>query len=109
MRKGVAYLFRYQQVSFQANSRYLEALAVVHDPNESQTRSGRRHDHCLRGFTNRDIRQRLASTPHLQKCGQDPKKAMLRSAESSDASLLIIGSLRSRAHAAGASPFMADA
>jgi len=32
-------------------------------------------DHCLRGFTNRDIRQRLVWTPHLQKCGQDPKKA----------------------------------
>jgi hypothetical protein len=32
MRKGVAYLFRYQEVSRQANSRYLEALAVVDDP-----------------------------------------------------------------------------
>jgi hypothetical protein len=32
MRKGVAYLFRYQEVSQQANSRYLEALAVVDDP-----------------------------------------------------------------------------
>src|SRR5947208_3120490 len=28
MRKGVAYLFRYQQVSFQANSRYLEAEQI---------------------------------------------------------------------------------
>ena len=36
MRKGVAYLFRYQQVSFQANSRYLEALAVVHDPTKAK-------------------------------------------------------------------------
>jgi len=32
MRKGVAYLFRYQEVSRQANYRYLEALAVVEDP-----------------------------------------------------------------------------
>src|SRR5207253_2129666 len=36
MRKGVAYLFRYQQVSFQANSRYLEALAVVDDPTKAK-------------------------------------------------------------------------
>jgi hypothetical protein len=32
MRKGVAYLFRYQEVSRQANYRYLDALAVVDDP-----------------------------------------------------------------------------
>ncbi len=32
MRKGVAYLFRYQEVSRQANHRYLEALALVEDP-----------------------------------------------------------------------------
>ena len=32
MRKGVAYLFRYRDVSRQANHRYLEALAVVDDP-----------------------------------------------------------------------------
>jgi len=32
MRTGVAYLFRYREVSLQANGRYLEALAVVdHD------------------------------------------------------------------------------
>jgi hypothetical protein len=36
MRKGVGYLFRYQQVSFQANSRYLEALAVVQDPTKAK-------------------------------------------------------------------------
>jgi hypothetical protein len=99
MRKGVGYLFRYQQVSFQANSRYLEALAIVDDPTDTQrdldrmtTRkkdaAGRgcaalnplaRRDvelfqsimdgnHCLRGFSNRDIRQQLAATPHLQQC-----------------------------------------
>jgi hypothetical protein len=32
MRKGVAYLFRYRDVSRQANCRYLDALAVVDDP-----------------------------------------------------------------------------
>jgi len=32
-------------------------------------------DHCLRGFTNKDIRARLASTPHLRKCGNEPQKA----------------------------------
>jgi hypothetical protein len=32
MRKGVAYLFRYRDVSHSANSRYLDALAVVADP-----------------------------------------------------------------------------
>jgi hypothetical protein len=32
MRKGVGYLFRYKEVSRQANCRYLEALAVVDDP-----------------------------------------------------------------------------
>jgi hypothetical protein len=32
MRKGVAYLFRYREVSRQANYRYLDALAVVDDP-----------------------------------------------------------------------------
>ena len=32
MRKGVAYLFRYRDISRQANYRYLDALAVVDDP-----------------------------------------------------------------------------
>ena len=31
-------------------------------------------EHCLRGFTNRDIRARLASTVHLRACGHDPRK-----------------------------------
>ena len=106
MRKGVAYLFRYQQVSFQANSRYLEALAAVDDPTKAkrdldrmttrkQDTAGRGcsgfnplarrdaelfqsvmdGDHCLRGFANKDIRARLASTPHLRKCGNEAKKA----------------------------------
>ena len=32
MRKGVAYLYRYREVSRSANARYLDALAVVSDP-----------------------------------------------------------------------------
>jgi hypothetical protein len=105
MRKGVAYLFRYREVSMLANARYLNALAVVDDPTEAKrdldrvtTRrkdtAGRscrgfnplaRHDaelfrvvmdgeHCLRGFTNRDIRTKLQSTPHLKACAGDTKK-----------------------------------
>jgi len=105
MRKGVAYLFRYQQVSLHANSRYLEALAVVDDPTKAKRDLDRmtslkrdalgrgcpgfnplaRGDaelfesimdgaHCLRGFSNRDIRQRLVSTAHLRRCAT-PKKA----------------------------------
>jgi len=106
MRKGVAWLFRYREVSLRANSRYLDALAVVDDPTNAKrdldritTRkkdaAGRgcsafnplaHHDvelfravmdgeHCLRGFTNRDIRSKLQSTQHLRSIGQDRKKA----------------------------------
>ncbi len=32
LRKGVAYLFRYRDISHSANSRYLDALSVVSDP-----------------------------------------------------------------------------
>ena len=32
LRKGVAYLFRYREISLQANVRYLDALAAVDDP-----------------------------------------------------------------------------
>ena len=32
-------------------------------------------NHCLRGFSNRDIRQQLAWTPHLRQCGSNPKRA----------------------------------
>jgi len=90
MRKGVANLFRYRDVSMTANSRYLEALAVVDDPTPAfreldkiterkRTRDGKSvrafnplareerqvfaalssGEHHVRGFTNRDIRQRL--------------------------------------------------
>src|SRR5437867_10343935 len=109
MRKGVAYPFRYQQVSFPANSRYLEALAVVDDPTKAKhdldrvtTRKkdtagrgcsgfnplARRDtelfqnvmdgDHCIRGFNNRDIRGRLASTSHLRKYGKDSSNPLHR-------------------------------
>ena len=105
MRKGVAYLFRYREVSLQANSRYLDALALVDDPTEAKRNLDRvttpkkdaagrgcsgfnplaRRDtelfqsvmageHCLRGFSNRDIRARLAATAYLRTCGKDPKK-----------------------------------
>ena|SRR2546428_8985378 len=35
MRKGVAYLFRYREVSWAANGRYLDALAEVDDPTDA--------------------------------------------------------------------------
>ena len=105
MRKGVAYLFRYREVSLLANSRYLDALALVSDPTEAKRNLDRvttpkkdaagrgcsgfnplaRRDaelfqsvmageHCLRGFNNRDIRNRLRSTSQMQTCNKDPKK-----------------------------------
>jgi len=105
MRKGVAYLFRYREVSLQANGRYLDALAAVDNPTEAkralqrvttpkQDAAGRRcagfnplartdvvlfqsvmdGEHCLKGFTNRDIRARLQTTPHLRACGHDHRK-----------------------------------
>jgi hypothetical protein len=106
LRKGVAWLFRYREVALKANSRYLDALAVVDDPTDAKRdldriTTGKKdaagrgcsgfnplsHDdtelfqaimdgeHCLRGFTNREIRTRLQSTQHLRSCGQDQKKA----------------------------------
>lgn len=36
LRKGVAYLFRYREVSLQANARYLDALAAVDDPTKGK-------------------------------------------------------------------------
>jgi hypothetical protein len=35
MRKGVAYMFRYREVSLAANGRYLDALAQVDDPTDA--------------------------------------------------------------------------
>ena len=32
-------------------------------------------EHCLHGFSNRDIRARLTSTQFLRSCAVDPKKA----------------------------------
>ena len=32
-------------------------------------------EHCLRGFTNRDIRSQLTKTRCLRSCADDPKKA----------------------------------
>jgi hypothetical protein len=94
MRKGIAFLFRYQQVSAQSNARYLDALACVDDPTpairelDALTRAATTHngrkvrpfnplcredrtlfevllagEHALHGFTNRDLRAKLARTP----------------------------------------------
>ena len=38
-------------------------------------------EHCLRGFTNRDVRTQLASTAHLRACGHDPQSKAPKSAE----------------------------
>jgi hypothetical protein len=97
MRKGVAYLFRYREVSLAANSRYLDALAEVDDPTDAiqtldrittrkqvaRKRSVKafnpvaREDHqlfqvllngqhCVRGFSNPDIRGKLHDAAFLQ-------------------------------------------
>jgi hypothetical protein len=91
LRKGVAFLSRYQRICGHCNARYLEALAQVDDPTpalraldalstRAPTPNGRserafnpvaRHDrtlfavlmsgeHLVRGFTNREVRQKLA-------------------------------------------------
>jgi hypothetical protein len=105
MRKGVAFLFRYRDVSMSANSRYLDALAVVSDPTvrvseldrvtrRKQAQSGRtarafnplardevqlfqavlNGADTLRGFTNKDVRERLLPTPHLAALRGDGKR-----------------------------------
>jgi hypothetical protein len=91
--KGVAWLWRYAEVSRSANGRYLDALAVVDDDSEARrlleraTRPAKLHgkrkralqplsaadqqvflavlrgEHRLQGFRNRDIAQRLYSQP----------------------------------------------
>jgi hypothetical protein len=97
MRKGVAYLFRYRDVSLAANSRYLAALAEVDDPTDAIRTLDRittrkqlapkrtvkafnpvaREDHqlfqvlmsgehCIRGFSNPDIRAKLQDSPFLK-------------------------------------------
>jgi len=76
MRKGVANLYRYAEVSRAANRRYLHALA---QPVRHQDRSYRgfnpacrddvrlfaavmRGEHLLKGFSNRDVRRHLCPT-----------------------------------------------
>ncbi len=106
LRKGVAYLFRYREVSLPANARYLDAMAAVDDPSNSKQElqrptttkkdaagrscpgfnplaQGRRTllmngEHSLRGFTNRGIRSQLTTTRWLRSCADDPKKASAR-------------------------------
>jgi len=46
-------------------------------------------DHCLRGFSNRDIRQRPALTPHLRSAPRTPKKPASKSPASFAASALM--------------------
>ena len=105
MLKGVTYLFRYRDVSRSANSRYLDALAVVTDPTtkvrelERITRRKRKStwrsakainpmatddvqlftavmngDHCVRGFTNADVRELLTSSVHFKGIRQDERR-----------------------------------
>ena len=96
MRKGVANLFRYHEVSLAANHRYLQGLAAVEDPTAALadlqqigrpvTRQGRRAralnplaredveliravargEFHLNGFRNADIRCRLFASPRDQ-------------------------------------------
>ena len=97
MRKGVAYMFRYREVSLAANGRYLDALAEVDDPTDAIQALDRittrkqvapkrtvkafnpvaREDHqlfqallngqhCVRGFSNPDIRDKLRDSPFLK-------------------------------------------
>jgi hypothetical protein len=93
LRKGVGWLWRYAQVSQAANSRYLQALAVVDDPappaqllarvTRPVTYRGRRRralqplspqdlelfravlrgEHGLRGFRNQDVARQLFGDP----------------------------------------------
>ena len=53
MRKGVAYLYRYRDLSHSANSRYLDALAVVTDPSSKVRELDRvtRRVQCASGRT----------------------------------------------------------
>jgi hypothetical protein len=46
-------------------------------------------EHCLRGFTNRDIRAQLAPSVHLRACRHDPAK---QSAKVSEGSIDQVGS-----------------
>lgn len=94
--KGVRYLWRYAEVSQQANARYLEALAVVDDPSRAtrlldqvcrrsnycgRTRRALnplnpeeqrlfvavlRGEHALHGFANRDVAAHLVARLPLQ-------------------------------------------
>ena len=105
MRKGVANLFRYRNVSLAANGHHLEALAVVDDPSAAlkqldtliqreRTRAGQSVKafspvsldeqrifkallsgaNIVNGFRNRDLRERLASSPLLRACGRGVAK-----------------------------------
>jgi hypothetical protein len=105
MLKGVAYLFRYRDVSRSATYRYLDALVVVTDPTAqvkeleriterkltTSWRSAKAMNpmstddlqlfkavmnggHCVRGFTNSDVRRQLATTAHFAGIRQDERR-----------------------------------
>lgn len=104
MRKGVAYLFRYREVSMLANARYLNALAEADDPTKAKRdldrltsrkkdagrpcagfnpvarqdsdvfRAVMNGEHRLKGFTNRDIRRKVEATSLLKAWENDPEK-----------------------------------
>ena len=97
MAKGVANLYRYAEVSLAANTRYLDALAVVDDPTQARhglrkladpvRRNGRsyrgfnpasehdvrlfaavlRGEHTIMGFRNQQIRSQLFATANKPK------------------------------------------
>ncbi len=106
MRKGVAWLFRYREVSLGANRRYLEALADVDNPTDAiraldrittrkqlaPKRSARAFnpvardetqifrallsgEHGIRGFSNLDIRKKLADSPHLKDIAEQRRQS----------------------------------
>ena len=66
LRYGVAYLFRYREISLQAHARYLDATLF---------KSLMAGAHCLHGRTDRDIRSRLTGTRRLRACTGDPRRA----------------------------------
>lgn len=106
--KGIAYMFRYAEVSRAANQRYLDALAVVDDPSESYAhlhqlvrpvkKKGRtyrgfnpadardlavmrevmRGKYLVNGFRNRDIRSALFVVPRTRRHARRNSAAMTR-------------------------------
>jgi len=98
LRKSVAYLFRYRDVSLQSNAQYLNALAQVEDPTAGlrglDTITTRKRstkalnpvarpdcqlftalmsgEYAVHGFANRDLRSKLAAT--VVRLNDDPRR-----------------------------------